>query len=116
MTTAGGSLLEITRAGDAFRLSGEIDLSNVDQLATAVSSEVRDGAHLILDCEELRFIDSTGMAGLLSICRSLGESGRLTLRSLAPPVAKAARILGLERVPNLELAPSTAPASRAATA
>ena len=116
MMPAGNSLLEITRDGDVFRLSGEIDLSNVDQLATAVSSEVRDGKHLILDCAELRFIDSSGMAGLLSLCRGLGPSGRLTLRTLAPPVAKAARILGLDRVPNLELVQPATPASAAATA
>ena len=111
--TSGHPLLEIQRDGDAFRLSGEMDLSNVDQLATAVSSEVREGNHLILDCADLRFIDSTGMAGILRLCKGLGASGRLTIRTLPPAVAKAAHILGLDRVPNLELAP--APASAAAT-
>ncbi len=110
---AGNSLLEITRDGDAFRLSGEIDLSNVDQLATSISSEVREGNHVILECADLRFIDSTGMAGLLKICKGLGVSGRLTLRTLPHPVAKAAHILGLDRVPNLEL--SSASAGAAAT-
>ena len=108
---AGNSLLEITRDGNAFRLSGEIDLSNVDQLATTLSSEVREGNHLILECEELRFIDSTGMAGILRLCKALGETGRLTLRTLPPQVAKAAHILGLDRVPNLELAPARAAAT-----
>jgi anti-sigma B factor antagonist len=110
---AGRSLLEIHRDGDAFRLSGEMDLSNVDQLATAVSSEVREGNHLILDCADLRFIDSTGMAGILRLCKGLGESGRLTLRTVPAPVAKAAHVLGLDRVPNLELSPT--PAGAAAT-
>ena len=112
---AGDSLLEITRDGNAFRLSGEIDLSNVDQLATAVSSEVRDGNHLILECEDLRFVDSTGMAGLLSICRGLGATGRLTLRRLPAPVAKATRILGLDRVPNLEVSQPGSRANASAT-
>ena len=116
MTAAGNSLLEITRDNDAYRLSGEIDLSNVDQLATAVSSDVREGNHLVLECADLRFIDSTGMAGLLAICKALGVSGRLTLRALPPPVAKAARILGLDRVPNLEIAQVGTPRSAAATA
>ena len=112
--SAGSSLLEITREGNAFRLSGEIDLSNVDQLATAVSSEVREGNHLILDCRELRFIDSTGMAGLLRIRSGLGDSGRLTLRTLPTSVAKAAHVLGLDRIPNLEF--SANPSGAAATA
>jgi anti-anti-sigma factor len=101
--TAGHRLLEIIREGGSFHLSGEIDLSNVDQLATALSSEVREGNHLVLDCSDLRFIDSTGMAALLSICKGLGVSGRLTLRTVPPPVAKAAHVLGLDRIPNLEL-------------
>ncbi|MGH2692257.1 MAG: STAS domain-containing protein [Actinomycetota bacterium] len=100
--TAGNALLEITRERDAFRLSGEIDLSNVDQLATALSPEVRDGNHLVLDCSDLGFIDSTGMAALLAICKGLGVSGRLTLRTVPSPVAKAAHVLGLDRVPNLK--------------
>ena len=107
----GRSLLEIQRDGDAFRLSGEMDLSNVDQLATAVSSEVREGNHLILDCTDLRFIDSTGMAGILRLCKALGDSGRLTLRTLPTSVAKAAHVLGLDRVPNLELTPARAGAA-----
>ena len=116
MMAAGNSLLEVTREGDAYRLSGEIDLSNVDQLTTAVSSDVREGKHLVFECADLRFIDSTGMAGLLAICKALGVTGRLTLRTLPPPVAKAARILGLDRVPNLELAQPATSRSAAATA
>ncbi len=110
------TLLEVTRDGDAFRLSGEIDLSNVDQLATAVSSEIREGNHLIFDCSDLRFVDSTGMAALLAICRGLGVSGRLTQRTVPPPVAKAAHVLGLDRIPNLELALPAPPPGAAATA
>jgi anti-anti-sigma factor len=109
---AGSSLLEITRDGAGFRLAGEIDLSNVDQLTTSISSEVREGNHLVLECADLRFIDSTGMAGLLKICKGLGVTGRLTLRTLPAPVAKAAHILGLDRVPNLELSPAGAAATR----
>lgn len=101
--TAGSSILEITQDRDVFRLSGEIDLSNVDELSAALKAEVREGNHLVLDCTDLRFIDSTGMAALLSICKGLGASGRLTLRTVTPPVAKAAHVLGLDRVPNLEL-------------
>lgn len=103
-------LLEITREEDAFRLTGEIDLSNVDQLATALSPEVREGNHLVLDCADLAFIDSTGMAALIAICKGLGVSGRLTLLMVPAPVAKAARVLGLDRFPNLEVR-SARPAS-----
>ena len=114
--TAGNALLEIARDSDSFRLTGEIDLSNVDQLATTLSPEIREGAHLVLDCSELGFVDSTGMAALIQICKGLGVSGRLTLRSVPSPVAKAAHVLGLDRVPNLELATPRPGSDVAATA
>lgn len=114
--TTDSSLLEVIRDRDGFRLSGEIDLSNVDQLATAVSGEVRQGNHLVLDCTELRFIDSTGMAALLAICKGLGATGKLTLRALPSPVAKAAHVLGIDRLPNLELAVPVPAPGVAATA
>ncbi len=101
--TASHPLLEVTRERDAFRLSGEIDLSNVDVLATTVSSEVREGNQMVFDCSDLRFIDSTGMAALLAICKGLGATGRLTLRTVPPQVLKATRVLGLQRVANLEI-------------
>jgi anti-anti-sigma factor len=113
---AGSSLLEITRDGEGFRLAGEIDLSNVDQLAAAVSSEIREGNHVVFDCRDLRFIDSTGMAALLSICKRLGVSGRLTLRTVPSPVARAAHVLGLDRIPTLEPAPPAPPPGAAASA
>ena len=113
---AGKALLEIARDPDSFRLSGELDLSNVDQLVTALSPEIREGNHLVIDCTELEFVDSTGMSALLQICKGLGVSGRLTLRKVPSVVAKAAHVLGLDRVPNLELAGSEPGPGFAATA
>ena len=114
--TAGNALLEITPEADAIRLTGEIDLSNVDQLATVLSPQVREGNHMVLDCEGLIFIDSTGMAALLAICKGLGASGRLTLRMVPAHVAKAAHVLGLDRLPNLELTSSKSSPGMAASA
>lgn len=99
--TAANPLLEVTRDADGFRLSGELDLSNVEELATIVSAQVREGNQLVFDCSSLSFIDSTGMAALLAICKGLGDSGRLTLRSVSPAISKAAHVLGLDRVHNL---------------
>ena len=98
---AANPLLEITRDADGFRLSGELDLSNADDLATTLSADVRKGTDLVLDCSDLTFIDSTGMAALIAICKGLGDTGRLRLRSVSPPIAKVARVLGLDRLQNL---------------
>ena len=99
-------MLEITRDNGGFRLAGEIDMSNAAEFRSTVSADVVEGQNLIFDCSELRFIDSTGMAALVEISRGLGEQGRLVLRSPRSSLVKAVRVLGLDRLPNLELATS----------
>jgi len=56
------------------------------------------------------------MAALLAICKGLGASGRLTLRMVPPHVAKAVHVLGLDRVPNLQLTSSKPAPGMAASA
>jgi hypothetical protein len=56
------------------------------------------------------------MAALLAICKGLGASGRLTLRMVPANVAKAAHVLGLDRLPNLELTSSKSSPGMAASA
>ncbi len=98
------------------KLTGEIDLSNAERVHEAIAGMIPEEGNFSVDLADLRFIDSTGMAGLLSICKALGATGRLTLRALPPAVSKATRILGLDRVPNLELTPAASQANAAATA
>src|SRR5687767_575020 len=106
---ASDQLLEIAREADAFRISGELDLSNADRLITTLSPEVRKGNQLKLDCSGLEFVDSTGMAALIMISRGLGESGRLTLARVPANVAKAAHVLGVDRLPNLDISVAPIP-------
>jgi anti-anti-sigma factor len=49
------------------RLTGEVDIASVDDLRAATREAAnRDGAvHLILDCEHLSFLDSSGVKALL---------------------------------------------------
>jgi anti-anti-sigma factor len=54
------------------KVGGEIDLSNADQLATALrSAGSEDGAAVILDLERVSFMDSSGLAALLTANREL---------------------------------------------
>jgi anti-anti-sigma factor len=98
-------LLQIVRDDGIFRLVGEIDMSNAGEFARVVK-EGTNGGDVVLECGDLTFVDSTGIAAFLEISRGLGDAGRLVLRSPSTSLQKAVRILGLEGRANIELAQS----------
>ena len=76
--------------------SGEIDLSNVGELRSAVT-EAAEGCDLLrLDLSDIEFIDSTGLGGLLEL-RSTLRARSVTLEIVAGdgPVRQAVEITGL---------------------
>jgi anti-sigma B factor antagonist len=64
-------------AENRYRMSGEVDLSTAPlvraDLARLISA---DDAHLLIDCAQLTFIDSTGIAVLLEANQKLEADGR----------------------------------------
>ena len=75
---------------------GEIDLSNVGELRSAVT-EAAEGCELLrLDLSGVEFIDSTGLGGLLEL-RSTLRARSVTLEIVAGdgPVRQAVEITGL---------------------
>lgn len=67
--------------GATLRLSGELDLSTIEQLERAVASSVDGKPELVvLDLRKLVFLDSTGLRLMLQLDSRLAEvGGRLVL-------------------------------------
>jgi anti-sigma B factor antagonist len=94
-------LLHITarRSGQAelLILSGELDLSNCEQLYEHVRLAIDAGVRqLTCDMSDLAFVDSTGVSLFLSThkrMQSLG--GSFALRSLTPNVSRVLNIAGV---------------------
>jgi anti-anti-sigma factor len=86
--------------GRVLVLSGEIDMSNVQDLVDA-ASELVESRGLRLRMEGVSFIDSTGIRGLLRIAEMTG--GELVLVSPHPAVRKVLRVLGLDATPPLRI-------------
>jgi len=64
-------------AENRYRLSGEIDLSSAPQVRADLARIVStDDGHLLVDCAQLTFIDSTGIAVLLEANQKLEADGR----------------------------------------
>lgn len=77
------------------RLSGEIDLSNVDDLTTAVEAAVSNAAMgLFLDLSGVTYLDSTGLRLIFRLCRQL-QDRQQQLRLVVPPTAPIQRVLQL---------------------
>jgi anti-anti-sigma factor len=79
--------------------SGEIDLSTVDDLRSAVTGAAEDVEKLLLDLTDVEFIDSAGLGGLLEL-RSTLRSREIVLEISAGegPVRQAMEITGLSEL------------------
>ncbi len=86
--------------GAPLPVSGEIDVTNAYELAVAIDAYARanDGA-VVLDCADLAYIDSRGIAAVVDAWRRLGRENRplrlINLRSNVRLALDAQRVLHL---------------------
>ena len=80
-----------------FRLRGEVDLSNVDQLHDRVVREARDAPRVVVDLSAVDYIDSQGLRLLNRLSRAMTERGG-TLEVVAPPGSVARSVLDLTKM------------------
>jgi anti-sigma B factor antagonist len=90
--TFGGAAVVVSRREPdvVVRVTGEIDISNADMLEEAIQEYLGgDPRDLTLECDGLRFIDSTGLSLTVRLHNALAERGhRLVLTGLAPAVRR----------------------------
>ena len=93
--------IHISRDGTTATVAaeGEIDLSTVDELRTAVTSAAEGVDRLRLDLTGVDFIDSTGLGGLLELRSTLrSHSVTLEIDVSEGPVREAMEITGLSEL------------------
>ena len=82
------------------RVGGEVDLSNVDQIRALLSSQIERAPHdarIVVECDELTFIDSRGLHMMASLQRSADEMDRLlTWRNVTPSIRRLIEIVALD--------------------
>lgn len=75
-------------------VSGEVDVSNADELRAALDGCLEDGAtSLVADISEVPYIDSTGIGVLVGVAHRAEERGARF--EVARPQRNVARVLGL---------------------
>jgi anti-sigma B factor antagonist len=89
-----------------FFLQGELDLATVPLMNTAIEAAVARGGPITLDFGDVTFVDSTGVAAILSALRAL-PSGCLILHGVHNGVQKVVDLMGVGQAPNLHVIPCT---------
>lgn len=85
-------------------ISGEIDLFAAPDFKSRLYDAVGEGnADVVLDCDGLSYIDSTGLGILLGALKRVRQNDRqVYVRNLKDNIRKLFRITGLDRAFNLE--------------
>jgi anti-anti-sigma factor len=84
--------------GILVRLGGELDLYNADQIRTALlEAAKRAPQRLVLDLEQVEFIDSTVLGALIEARASLPERRGLLLAAPGLETRRALQVSGLDR-------------------
>jgi anti-sigma B factor antagonist len=95
----GTLVVRTTRNGGSHvvALCGELDLANASTAETALEASLDDnGAAVVVDMRELEFIDSTGIALLVSALSHNENETRISfLPSSAPEVTRVLELTGL---------------------
>jgi anti-sigma B factor antagonist len=92
--------LSIEDEGPLLRLSGELDVASAPLLSEAMARLIDRGFQfIILDIEQLDFIDASGLGTLVSVRnRLVTAAGALVLRSPSPAFHRVLSIVDLARV------------------
>lgn len=99
--------LEVEKSDEAVRISisGEIELSNAEELKRELEDATADARRVFVDLTSVTFIDSRGIRLLIHLSRVLDADGT-ELAFVAPPESIAGGVLRLTPVPELRLVDS----------
>jgi anti-sigma B factor antagonist len=82
---------------------GEVDMSNAEELRTAVNSEVDAAGSAILDLSRCTYLGSEGIRVIIEAWHRTSEDGRIVLQSPSEHVRRVLETAGLTRIPKLEI-------------
>lgn len=81
-------------------LYGEVDIYNADSLKTELQSLIAEKpADIVIDCTNLKYIDSTGLGVLVSALKTVKEQGKsISITNLKQHIAKIFTLTGLDKI------------------
>ena len=104
--TDGTLALRVARDGEDYivALCGELDLANAATAKAELDAAMKAAPSVVVDMRELEFIDSTGIALLVSAMNRNGDSARVSfIPSEFPGVVRVLEVTGIaDRMPLAE--------------
>ena len=87
-------------------LEGDLDLNSVTDFKRSLDESIgKNQADIVIDCSQLRYIDSTGLGVLVSILKKVKEyGGTIKIKQLKPYLFKIFDVTGLTGVFEIEVA------------
>ena len=81
-------------------IKGEIDIYNSERIKDYISNIIQEkSSDLYIDCNELDYIDSTGLGALVAIVKKVKQyNGNVYILNLKQNVEKVFRITNLDKV------------------
>jgi anti-sigma B factor antagonist len=102
----------VTESSDAagtgpvtLNLEGDIDVSVADQLATESASalDAAESSELVVDMQNVKFIDSTGLGALVRLRKNAAARGvSLRLRNVPPQTLRVMQLTALDQSFDIE--------------
>ena len=92
-----GDVLTIEDTPTGCRLVGEVDATNADRLRDHIGARVEPDRDFVVDCSELRFMDSSGVHAIVTVAGRLG-GGALVFRGCGPGLRRLFEVVGLEEM------------------
>jgi anti-anti-sigma factor len=87
-------------------ISGEIDLSNADDLEREIEQQLRGAGEVTINLEPVEYMDSRGVRLIHGLSNRLAASG-VALSVIASADSIAGEVLRLTKLPALEGSPSS---------
>jgi anti-sigma B factor antagonist len=84
----------------ALRLTGEIDLSNAQDLKSALEAGIEEGGAILLDVRDLTFIDSTGIHVWVQAAKALKDRGCLLIHGEQKQLSRLLDLIGVDGMVN----------------
>ncbi|QXC60876.1 STAS domain-containing protein [Aquihabitans sp. G128] len=83
-----------------FDLGGELDVQNSDRLRALVQAALAMRCtEVVLDCERVRFMDSSALAAVVVAAKETRQrGGRTVVRNASDPIRKLLAITGIDTV------------------
>lgn len=86
------------------KVDGDIDVNSVRELKAVLEQELVNEPNILLDCENLNYIDSTGLGVLVSTLKKVQKyGGSIKITKLKSYLGKIFNVTGLTKVFEIEV-------------